>query len=392
MELTERQQAEKALKVSEERFRRLAENARDAIYRMSLPDGIYEYMSPAATELFGYAPEDFYASPQLIRDVIHPDWHGYFEEQWSRLLRGDMPPTYEYPIIHKSGEVRWVNQRNILIRDDGGRIVAIEGIVTDITTRKRAEEEVRKLNQELEQRVIDRTAQLEAAINELEAFAYTVSHDLRAPLRHIDGFIELLQERTASTLDEQSRHYMAVTSDSAKRLGMLIDDLLSFVRMGRSEVSKIQVDLRALVQEVIREFEPETHDRAIRWRIADLPMVTGDRAMLRIVLGDLISNALKFTRPRQQVEIEIGWKPGDKGETVVFIRDNGVGFDMDYTDKLFGVFQRLHHTDEFEGIGIGLANVRRIISRHGGRTWAEGQVNQGAAFYFSLPQPNQQGA
>jgi PAS domain S-box-containing protein len=384
-DITERKKAEEALKASEERFRRLAENARDAIYRMSLPDGIYEYMSPAASELSGYTPEEFYGSPQLICKIVHPDWYGYFEEQWSRLLRGEMSPTYEYPIIHKGGDIRWMNQRNILIRDEGGRIIAIEGIITDITERKRVEERIHKLNQELEQRVKDRTVQLQAANKELESFAYSVSHDLRAPLRHVDGFLELLQKRTATVLDEQSRHYMATISDSAKRMGVLIDDLLSFFRMGRQEMSRMQVDLGALVREVIREFEPETQGRDIHWRIADPPVVTGDRAMLRIVLVNLISNALKFTRLREQAEIEIDCLPSRETETTVFVGDNGVGFDMKYAGKLFGIFERLHSVDEFEGIGVGLANVRRIINRHGGKTWAEGEVGHGATFYFTLP-------
>jgi PAS domain S-box-containing protein len=390
-DVAERKRAEEALHQSEERFRRLAENARDVIYRMSIPDGKYEYVSSAALSVFGYHPEECYQTPILIKQAIHPDWQMYFEEQWANLIKGEMPPTYEYQFIHKSGKVCWLNQRNILVRDSAGNPVAIEGIVTDITERKLAEEKIYKLNQELEQRVLERTAELEIANKELEAFAYSVSHDLRAPLRHIDGFLELLQERT-TTLDEKSQHYMATISDSAKRMGMLIDDLLSFSRMGRNEISKSQVDLNELIQDVIRELRPEARGREIHWKIAPLPLVTGDRAMLRIVVVNLLSNALKFTRSRLPAEIEIGRMPSQEKETIVFVRDNGVGFDMQYADKLFGVFQRLHRADEFEGTGIGLANVHRIINRHGGRTWAEAEINHGATFYFSLPQPDQQGA
>ncbi|MFH0730322.1 MAG: ATP-binding protein [Pseudomonadota bacterium] len=258
-------------------------------------------------------------------------------------------------------------------------------LLRELSERKAAEEALRQLNTDLDRRVLERTAELEATIKEMHAFTYTVSHDLRAPLRHIDGFQELLRKKAGTALDEQSRHYMDTISNSARRMGLLIDDLLSFSRMGHNQMSKMRVDLGELTREVIREFEPGTGNREILWRVCDLPVVNGDRAMLRVVLVNLISNALKFTRVRPQAEIEIGWMCSRETETVIFVRDNGVGFDMTYTDNLFGVFRRLHRTDEFEGTGIGLAYVRRIIARHGGRTWAEGQVNNGATFYFSLP-------
>jgi len=212
---------------------------------------------------------------------------------------------------------------------------------------------------------------------------------LRAPLRHIDGFIDMLQNRIKATLDGQSQHYMEVIVDSSNKMGTLIDDLLSFSRMGRNEMFKSQVDLNELVQDVIQESKLETGGRDIEWQIALLPLVIGDRAMLRIVLVNLISNALKFTRSRKITQIEIGCERKDETEVIIFVRDNGVGFDMNYADKLFGVFQRLHRQEDFEGTGIGLANVHRVISRHGGRTWAEGEVDHGATFYFSLPQPRQ---
>ena len=247
-----------------------------------------------------------------------------------------------------------------------------------------------KRQREMERKVADRTVQLAVANKELEAFAYTVSHDLRAPLRHIDGFLELLKKETGTALNEQSRHYMDAISEAAKKMGLLIDDLLSFSRMGRHALSFNQVALGTLVRDVVRELELDATGRTIEWRIGDLPSVTGDERMLRIVLTNLISNALKFTRTRPQACIEIGSLPDQDSESVIFVRDNGVGFDMAYAQKLFGVFQRLHRADDFEGTGIGLASVRRIIGRHGGRTWAQGEPDQGAAFFFTLPRTLQE--
>ncbi len=258
--------------------------------------------------------------------------------------------------------------------------------------RRQVEEEIKKYRNQLEELVKERTVKLETTNKELEAFAYSVSHDLRAPLRHIDGFLELLQQKAEPALDKQSRHYMDSISGAVQKMGLLIDDLLSFSRMGRHAVTIRSVDLGELLREVIGELEPETAGRNITWCIGDLPAVDGDAAMLRIVLSNLIANALKFTRPRQEARIEIGTLPGKASETVIFVRDNGVGFDMAYRDKLFSVFQRLHRADEFEGTGIGLANIRRIIVRHGGRTWAEAEPDRGATFFFSLPPANQETA
>jgi signal transduction histidine kinase len=251
----------------------------------------------------------------------------------------------------------------------------------------------------LEERVQERTAELEraardlrqhaddlAAVNhELEAFSYSVSHDLRAPLRHITGFATMMEETAAESLAEEPRRYLKTIVAAATRMGQLIDDLLTFSRMGRTRLSQAPVDLNELARDAQREVAADLDGRRVDWQLHDLPVVEGDRAMLRLVFVNLLSNALKYSSTRPQSEVEIGLLRQNADEAVVFVRDNGVGFDMQYADKLFGVFQRLHRSDEFEGTGIGLANVRRIVQRHGGRTWAEGRVDGGATFYFSLP-------
>ncbi|HEY1468660.1 MAG TPA: ATP-binding protein [Candidatus Acidoferrum sp.] len=251
-----------------------------------------------------------------------------------------------------------------------------EAMRLEIAERKRTEQALREAKDELE------------AINkELEAFAYSVSHDLRAPLRHMIGFTELLQKGASSQLDDKGRRYTSVILESAKRMGTLIDDLLAFSRIGRAETRETMVSLVQLVREAQNDVSRETDGRNVNWKIGPLPDLYGDRSMLKLVLINLISNAIKFTRTRQTPEIEIGCTDKNPDTVVLFVRDNGVGFDMKYVNKLFGVFQRLHRADEFEGTGIGLATVQRIIHRHGGQVWAEGQVDSGATFYFSLPKP-----
>ena len=278
-----------------------------------------------------------------------------------------------------------MTSRQSLRRDEHNAPAMVMEINRDVTDRKRAEEEIRKLNEDLEQRVIERTQELQAVNKELEAFAYSVSHDLRAPVRHIAGFTELLQKHADPVLDDKSRHEINMILDSAKRMGTLVDDLLAFSRIGRAETQKTTVRLTELIQTLVREIAPDTQHRKITWRISDLPACHGDPAMLRLVFGNLISNAVKFTRTCEQAEIEIGSLNHAPDEMVVFIKDNGVGFNMKYKDKLFGVFQRLHSQEAFEGTGIGLATVQRIVHGHGGRVWAEGSVNNGATFYVALP-------
>ncbi|MDQ3036080.1 MAG: GAF domain-containing protein [Myxococcota bacterium] len=245
---------------------------------------------------------------------------------------------------------------------------------------------VQRFNVELERRVQERTHALAEANRELESFSYTVSHDLRAPIRHISGFVDLLAAHAEDRLDDKGRRWLRTIGDASKQMGLLIDALLAFSRMGRSELARERVDLDALVQEVLRQLEPDLQDRRIVWSLQPLPAVLGDRTMLRIVLTNLISNAVKYTRPRDEAHIEIAAGPGDFATDVtLWVRDDGVGFNMEYAHKLFGVFQRLQSSAEFEGTGIGLATVRRIVQRHGGRTWAEGLENRGATFYLTLP-------
>lgn len=251
---------------------------------------------------------------------------------------------------------------------------------------RESEERVRQLNASLERRVAERTVQLEEANKQLESFSYSVSHDLRAPLRHIHGFIDLLRQELAEPPGDTVRRYLDTIQESAVRMGELIDDILDFSRTARAELRVAPVGLSELVSEVRRSLEPDLKNRPVRWEIGSLPVVEADYPTLRQAILNLLSNALKYSRTRHPAVIDVSCTASPDGDEWIFcVRDNGVGFDMRYAEKLFGVFQRLHPDNQFEGTGIGLANVRRVIERHGGRVWAKGEVDKGAAFFFALP-------
>ena len=349
----------------------------DTIFVRDMGNSI-TYWNRGAQELFGWTPGQ--AIGKRSHDLLRTVFPVALEDIHAELLRTG---RWEGEVKHtkSDGATVAVSSRWSLRRDENERPAAILETNNDISGQKRREEEIRGLNAELAKWSVE----LQAANKELEAFAYSVSHDLRAPLRHMAGFAELLQKNASSVLDDKGQRYMTMILESAKRMGDLIDDLLAFSRMGRVEARMTLVDLDQLVKEVVSELRQEAEGREIVWRIDSLPTCYGDRSMLRVVLVNLVSYAIKFTRQRARAEIEIGGAKGSEDEAAVFVRDNGAGFDMKYVDKLFGVFQRLHHADAFEGTGIGLATVQRIIHRHGGKVRAEGAVDQGATFYFSVP-------
>jgi light-regulated signal transduction histidine kinase (bacteriophytochrome) len=294
--------------------------------------------------------------------------------------------TCEFRVQIPGKPVQWIYSRSSPEKLPDGSITWY-GFNTDITFRKEAEEAIKLLNSDLEQRVNDRTSQLEAANKELEAFSYSVSHALRAPLRHINGFAEILGRQYADKLPDEGHKYLNTIIDSAHKMGALIDDLLSFSRTGRTELKKSPLMMEQVVKDALTQIDPLIQNRKIIWNITSMPEIYGDYSLLKLVWINLIDNAAKFTKNTENAEISIGYKEL-KNELTFSIRDNGVGFDMKYAQKLFGVFQRLHTAAEFDGTGIGLANVRRIILRHGGNVWAESEPGNGATFYFSLPKKN----
>ena len=384
-DLTDRRRAEQALLRSRQMFEGLFENSPDAIILVDQA-GCIVRVNSRIDALFGYTRAELEGQSVeiLIPERYRAGHGGHLTAYCTAPRTRTMNEGLELFARRKDGSEFPVDiMLSPLKTDEGNHALAV---IRDITSRKQAAEKIQKLNEALK----ERADLLEVVNKELESFSYSVSHDLRAPLRHIHGFVEILQKSPAFETDQPAHRYMEVISKAAKQMGMLIDDLLAFSRTGRSEINPVQIRMREMVDQVIRDFEMDCKDRKITWDIKPLSSVHGDANLIRLVCVNILGNAIKYTRKRAEAKIEIGELDGADNqphgrEVVYYVRDNGVGFDMRYASKLFGVFQRLHRAEDFEGTGIGLANVQRIIRRHGGRVWAEGEVEAGAAFFFSLP-------
>ena len=378
-ELRERKRAEVALHNSEERLRLAIANVTSyAILTLDSQGHVATWNAGAerikgyrAEEIIGkhfscfYPPQDVLAGkPEMKLRIAARD--GRMEDEGWR--------------VRKDGTRFWGSVVITAMRNAQGELIGFSKVTRDLTERKSAEERIQALNHNLEHHV----AELTAANRELDAFTYSLAHDLRAPLRHIHGFATILMENFQEKADDEAKRLLGKILKSSKEMGVMVDDLLNFARLGRVELQRTRVDLAQMVEEVKRQLEPDMQGRSINWEVDALPTVSGDPALLRQVLVNLLSNAVKYTSKEPDAQIKVGSRNGGS-EITMFVRDNGAGFEMQYAEKLFRVFQRLHRAEEFEGTGVGLANVRRIIERHGGRIWAEGAPGKGATFYFSLP-------
>ena len=385
-DISARKRAEEHLVQMESRYRGLLEAAPDAIVVVN-QGGEIVLLNLQAEKQFGYRRDELVG--KHVKSIIP---QGFAERLVADALR-----SVEDALAQEIGSgIELIGRRKdgsdfpieiMLSPLQSAEGILVTAAVRDITKRQRAEEEIQKLNERLEQRVAERTAELEAANKELEAFTYSVSHDLRAPLRHVNGFSKLLVEEHLAELSPGAREYVATIRDSVLQMGMLIDDLLNLGRVGQKQLTIEVTGLNSLVEEVRADLKRSNPDRAIEWKVETLPFFECDPALMKQVFANLLSNAIKFTRPRKAAVIEVG-AVGQDEHAIVYVRDNGVGFSMKYANKLFGVFQRLHRSEDFEGTGVGLATVQRIIRKHGGRVWAEAELDKGATFYFTLGSPD----
>lgn len=382
-DITERKKTEEALLESEERLELVLEGSRLGYWDWDIDSGKV-YRNKIWAEMLGYTLEEIEQNVKQWTDLHHPDDK---EAAWESIhlhLEGKTPEhKVEYRMRAKDGNYVWIlDQARIVKWDSAGKPLRMSGTHTDITARKNAEQEIHRLNTELEERVKTRTAQLESAVKELEAFTYSVSHDLRAPLRAINGYSSILKEEFNLSLDKEAIGFLDKIIVNTRQMSELIDDLLRLSRISKQELIRVPVEMKVMVQSVFEELSPAIPSGRIRLIIHDLPLVEADIPLLRIALYNLMSNAIKFSSGQEIQTIEFGFSPEKGG--MYYIRDNGVGFSMTYSAKLFEVFQRLHRADEFEGWGIGLAIVKRIIQKHEGKIFAESEPGKGACFYFRL--------
>jgi PAS domain S-box-containing protein len=380
-EINERKEIEEELRRAEEKFRRFFNEALDSIIIADTDTGIIIDCNAETTRLIERKKSEIIGQHQKI---LHPKESGIDGDFTKDFKKHLLHPgkTFETQVITKSGKIKYVSIKANIMEIRGKRVM--QGIFRDITERKKAEEKIKRLNERLEKKVEERTAKLNETIEELKSFSYSVSHDLRAPIRHINTFSKLLYDEIKDYLNEDTIRIYNNIKYSSKKMGDLIDDLLNFFKLSRNEMNLININLNAIIDEIKNYMSDELDKRNIEWQIDKLPIVAGDLSMIRQVIINLISNSVKYTRNKEKAVIQISYEE-KKGEYIIFIKDNGVGFNEKYIDKLFGVFQRLHSDNEFEGTGIGLAIVKRIINRHGGKVWAKGKLKKGATFYFSFP-------
>jgi PAS domain S-box-containing protein len=374
-DITERKKAEKEILEIQDRLKRSQEIAHLGSWELDLANN-HLYWSDEVYRIFGLRPQEFDATYEAFLEAVHPDDRAAVDAAYSGSVReGKDSYEIEHRIVRRStGEIRYVHEKCQHVRDEKGKIILSVGMVHDITERRKAEEELKRIN-----------AELEASNKELEAFSYSVSHDLRAPLRNMEGFSSALLEDYADKLDAPGKQYLQYVQESSDLMGRLIDDLLKLSRVTRSDMNYDIVDMSGLAHEVADRLKKAEPKRKVKVKIGQGITAYGDRSLLRLMLENLLGNAWKFTSRTESASIEIGVTEHG-GRRAYFVRDNGVGFDMKYSDKLFRPFQRLHKATDFAGTGIGLATVQRIIRRHGGEVWAESQVGQGATFYFTLGQ------
>lgn len=367
----------------EERLRLALSAGRMGIWELALEQPDSMVLSPELQAIFGLEEGKFEGKVHSFLGRVYPADRAKVLKAMAKSIRHQTDPEFEFRFLRPACSPGWLLARGRVYQDDHGHPVRIVGVGIDITGQKVAELEILRLNAELERRVAERTTQLQATNKELEAFCYSVSHDLRAPLRSIRGFNEVLMERYASRLDSRGQEFLRRACESSHYMDDLIDDLLKLSRVGRSELVHQQVDLSKLAIAIAAELQQSEPSRCVEFQINPGLLAHGDERLLRIVLNNLIRNAWKFTSKRPKACIVVGSEHGSG--PAFFVRDNGAGFDPAFAGRLFGVFQRLHSSSEFAGTGVGLATVQRIINRHGGRVWAEGAVDRGATFYFSLP-------